>query len=254
MLAITLGLISFATAIYAPKGGKGKLSALNFRLSLCLVAMLTVFLLLIFILRWIAGGHAPMAGGFDSMTLMAMAIGVVALCTARRHSMAPSIGLLTMGFCLLVAMMSGSNPPVTHLMPVLSSPLLTLHVTVIMTAYALFFFAMLGSTAGLIRPALRQPMERSNLLMLYPAVALLAVGIVIGAVWANISWGNYWSWDSKEVWALITLLVYLYPLYMSRRDNHSPVRFHIWCVAAFLSVIVTYFGVNLLLGGVHAYN
>ena len=254
MLAITLGLISFAMAIYAPKGGKGKLSALNFRLSLCLVAMLTLFLLLIFILRWIAGGHAPMAGGFDSMTLMAMAIGVVALCTARRHSMDPSIGLLTMGFCLLVAMMSGSNPPVTNLMPVLSSPLLTLHVTVIMTAYALFFFAMLGSTAGLIRPALRQPMERSNLLMLYPAVALLAVGIVIGAVWANISWGNYWSWDPKEVWALITLLVYLYPLYISRRDNHSPVRFHIWCVAAFLSVIVTYFGVNLLLGGVHAYN
>ena len=254
MLAITLGLISFATAIYAPKGGKGKLSALNFRLSLCLVAMLTVFLLLIFILRWIAGGHAPMAGGFDSMTLMAMAIGVVALCTARRHSMAPSIGLLTMGFCLLVAMMSGSNPPVTNLMPVLSSPLLTLHVTVIMTAYALFFFAMAGGVAALIRPALRQTMERTNLLMLYPAVALLALGIVIGAVWANISWGNYWSWDPKEVWALITLLVYLYPLYMSRRDNHSPVRFHIWCVAAFLSVIVTYFGVNLLLGGVHAYN
>ena len=80
------------------------------------------------------------------------------------------------------------------------------------------------------------------------------MGIVIGAVWANISWGNYWSWDPKEVWALITLLVYLYPLYMSQRDNHSPVRFHIWCVAAFLSVIVTYFGVNLLLGGVHAYN
>ena len=188
------------------------------------------------------------------MTLMAMVIGVVALFTARRHPMAPSIGLLTMGFCLLVAMMSGSNPPVTNLIPVLCSPLLSLHVTVIMTAYALFFFAMLGSIAALIKPALRQTMERSNLLMLYPAVALLAVGIIIGAVWANISWGNYWSWDPKEVWALITLLVYLYPLHMSQRNNHSSVRFHVWCVAAFFSVIVTYFGVNLLLGGIHAYN
>ena len=254
MLVISLGLLSFAIALYSPKSGKGKLSMLNFRLAFCLVALLTAFLLLVFILRWIVGGHAPMAGGFDSMTLMSMVIGIVALCTACRHPMAPPIGLLTMGFCLLVAMMSGSNPPVTNLMPVLSSPLLSLHVTVIMTAYALFFFAMLGSIAALIKPALRQTMERSNLLMLYPAVALLAVGIIIGAVWANISWGNYWSWDPKEVWALITLLVYLYPLHMSQCDNHSSVRFHVWCVAAFLSVIITYFGVNLLLGGIHAYN
>ena len=250
MLVITLGLLSFAIALFSSK----KIKRRNSQLSICLVALLTAFLLIIFVLRWIAGGHVPMAGGFNSMTLMAMVIGVVALFTARRHPMAPSIGLLTMGFCLLVAMMSGSNPPVTNLMPVLSSPLLSLHVTVIMTAYALFFFAMLGSIAALIKPALRQTMERSNLLMLYPAVALLAVGIIIGAVWANISWGNYWSWDPKEVWALITLLVYLYPLHMSQRNNHSSVRFHVWCVAAFFSVIVTYFGVNLLLGGIHAYN
>ena len=254
MLVITLGLLSFAIALFVPKGGKKKLSPLNTQFSTTLVALLTAFLLLIFVLRWIAGGHVPMAGGFDSMNLMAIAIGIVTLCTARRHDMAPSIGLLSMGFCLLVAMMSGSNPPVTNLMPVLSSPLLTLHVTVIMTAYALFFFAMLGSIAALIRPAQRPQLERTNLLLLYPAVALLAVGIVIGALWANISWGNYWSWDPKEVWALITLLVYLDPLHMAQRDGHSTILFHIWCVAAFLSVIVTYFGVNLLLGGIHAYN
>ena len=195
-----------------------------------------------------------MAGGFDSMHLMAIAIGIVALCTARRHRMASSIALMAMGFCLLVAMMSGSNPPITHLMPVLSSPLLTLHVTVIMIAYALFIFAMLGSLAALLRPSLRPSMERTNLLLLYPGVALLAVGIIIGAVWANISWGNYWSWDPKEVWALITLLIYLYPLHMAARKGHSVVHFHLWCLFAFLSVIITYFGVNLLLGGMHAYN
>ena len=97
-------------------------------------------------------------------------------------------------------------------------------------------------------------MERTNLLMLYPAVALLAVGIIIGAVWANISWGNYWSWDPKEVWALITLIVYLCPIRMAQRDGHPTVGFHVWCVVAFFSVIITYFGVNLLLGGIHAYN
>ncbi|MDY6288931.1 MAG: cytochrome c biogenesis protein CcsA [Bacteroidales bacterium] len=258
LLSITLGLVSLAIALYASPRKEtnrpSRLSIAGSRVSTLIVALLTLFLIIIFVLRWIAGGHAPMAGGFDSMHLMAIAIGIVALCTARRHRMASSIALMAMGFCLLVAMMSGSNPPITHLMPVLSSPLLTLHVTVIMIAYALFIFAMLGSVATLLRPSLRPSMERTNLLLLYPGVALLAVGIIIGAVWANISWGNYWSWDPKEVWALITLLVYLYPLHMAARKGHSVVHFHLWCLFAFLSVIITYFGVNLLLGGMHAYN
>ena len=258
LLSITLGLVSLAIALYASPRKEtdrpSRLSIAGSRVSTLIVALLTLFLIIIFVLRWIAGGHAPMAGGFDSMHLMAIAIGIVALCTTRRHRMASSIALMAMGFCLLVAMMSGSNPPITHLMPVLSSPLLTLHVTVIMIAYALFIFAMLGSVAALLRPSLRPSMERTNLLLLYPGVALLAVGIIIGAVWANISWGNYWSWDPKEVWALITLLVYLYPLHMAARKGHSVVHFHLWCLFAFLSVIITYFGVNLLLGGMHAYN
>jgi ABC-type transport system involved in cytochrome c biogenesis permease subunit len=218
------------------------------------VALLTCFLLLIIVLRWVAGGHVPMAGGFDSMNLISVTLGIVALCMARHHRAAPSVALLAMGFCQLVAMMSGSNPPITHLMPVLNSPLLTLHVTVIMIAYALFFFVMLSGMAALFLPDHRKRLERSNLLMLYPAEALLAVGIIIGAVWANISWGNYWSWDPKEVWALITLIVYLYPLYLARKENHSLFAFHLYCVLAILSVAITYFGVNLLLGGLHSYN
>jgi len=168
--------------------------------------------------------------------------------------MAPAIALLTMGFCQLVAMMSGSNPPVTNLMPVLNSPLLTLHVTVIMISYALFFFVMLNGIAGLIVKSRSEEMRRISLLMLYPAVSLLATGIIIGAVWANISWGNYWSWDPKEVWALITLIVYLYPLSTVNSEKQNLKLFHLYCVVAFLSVIITYFGVNLILGGIHAYN
>ena len=197
-----------------------------------------------------------MAGGFDSMNLMSIAIGIIGLAMSRRYRMAPSIALLTMGFCQLVAMMSGSNPPVTHLMPVLSSPLLTLHVTVIMISYALFFFVMVTGVAGLIVPSRSNEFRRLNLLMLYPAVALLSIGIVIGALWANISWGNYWSWDPKEVWALITLLVYLYPLVRCQQEGgfRSDRALHIYCVIAFFSVIITYFGVNLILGGIHSYN
>ena len=246
MVSITLGLLFFAyTLIRKNKQAKWMRVA-----SIVWVAALTAFLLLIFILRWIIGGHAPMAGGFDSMNLMALVIGIVALLLCRRHPVALPAGMLTMGFCLLVAMMSGSNPPVTNLMPVLNSPLLTLHVAVIMCSYALFFFVMMGGVAGLIRDG--EAYRRLNLLLLYPAVTLLAIGIIIGAVWANISWGNYWSWDPKEVWALITLIIYAIPLH--RGVLQRPRAFHLYCLLAFLSVVITYFGVNFILGGLHAYN
>ncbi|MGX8712099.1 MAG: cytochrome c biogenesis protein CcsA [bacterium] len=250
MVSITLGLLFFAyTLIRKNKQAKWMRVA-----SIVWVAALTAFLLLIFILRWIIGGHAPMAGGFDSMNLMALVIGIVALLLCRRHPVTLPASMLTMGFCLLVAMMSGSNPPVTNLMPVLNSPLLTLHVAVIMCSYALFFFVMMGGVAGLIRDS--EAYRRLNLLLLYPAVTLLAIGIIIGAVWANISWGNYWSWDPKEVWALITLIIYAIPLNFNENDNENKnhTRFHLYCVLAFLSVVVTYFGVNFILGGLHAYN
>ena len=248
MLSITLGLLAFASTLLNKqrRPARRAFAVFNF----VYVAALTLFLLLIFILRWIAGGHAPMAGGFDSMNLMALVIGIVALLLCRRHPVALPAGMMTMGFCLLVAMMSGSNPPVTNLMPVLNSPLLTLHVTVIMCAYALFFFVMAGGLAGLITAD--ESYRRLNLLLLYPAVTLLALGIIIGAVWANISWGSYWSWDPKEVWALITLIVYALPLHPSLLRR--PRAFHLYCLLAFLSVVVTYFGVNLILGGMHAYN
>ena len=250
MVLLGLGLVAFGLSMR----GKGrKVQTVVHLGTALLVAATTLYLLLVFVLRWVVGGHVPMAGGFDSMNLVTIVVGIIGLVALRRHAMAPIISLLAMGFCQLVAMMSGSNPPVTNLMPVLNSPLLTLHVAVIMMAYALFLFVALNSVAALLRPAQREKMRRTTLLMLYPAEALLAVGIIIGAVWANISWGTYWSWDPKEVWALITLMVYLYPL--SAKDKKSPhsASFHIYCLVALLSVAVTYFGVNLLLGGMHAY-
>ncbi len=249
LLSITLGLVVFAYALVAD-GRRRKMSPWVTTACGVWVTALTAFLALIFVLRWVVGGHAPMAGGFDSMNLMSIIIGITGLCLMRRHGIALPAAMLTMGFCQLVAMMSGSNPTVTNLMPVLNSPLLTMHVAVIMCSYALLFFVMIGGIAGLITGDERH--RRLNLLLLYPAVTLLATGIIIGAVWANISWGNYWSWDPKEVWALITLIVYALPL--QEGVLRRPRAFHLYCVLAFLSVVITYFGVNLLLGGMHAYN
>lgn len=202
-----------------------------------------------------------MAGSFDSMNLLALSLCIITLIMSRKYEMSLPAGLLMTGVVLLVQMMGGSNPPVTHLMPVLSSPLLSLHVSVIMLAYALLFFIMLnGISAVVVR--ISQPENRDYLqrlqdistIMLYPAVALLATGIFIGAIWANISWGNYWSWDPKEVWALITLLVYAIPLHKTVwKAFRNPMFFHIYGILAFLSVLITYFGVNFLLGGMHSY-
>ncbi|MCR5013454.1 MAG: cytochrome c biogenesis protein CcsA [Bacteroidales bacterium] len=261
MVNITLGILCFALALICL--GKGKKLYKPVRLVAVLwMSLLCVFLALLFILRWMAGGHVPMAGSFDSMNLLALSIGIITLIMARNYEMALPSGLLMTGMVLLVQMMGGANPPVTHLMPVLSSPLLSLHVTVIMIAYALLFFVMLnGISAVVVR--LTQPgnitylerLQQISTIMLYPAVALLAMGIFIGAVWANISWGNYWSWDPKEVWALITLLIYAAPLHGSVwKSFRKPMFFHIYGILAFMSVVITYFGVNLILGGIHAYN
>ena len=256
MLSITLGLLCFAYALWCQGRGKTMSRWLKTLLTSYLIA-LTSYLLLIFILRWIAGGHIPMAGGFDSMNLMAIVIGIIGLVFSFKQSdnqaIKQSSAMLTMGFCLLVAMMSGSNPPVTNLMPVLSSPLLCLHVAVIMMSYALFFFLMMIGVAGLISSKFQDSGFKLGKTLLYPAVFLLALGIIIGALWANISWGNYWTWDPKEVWALITLIVYAFPLHPSLSVSCEPKKFFLYCALAFLSVIITYFGVNILLGGMHSY-
>ena len=261
MLTLTLGLLCFAYSLWCQGRGKAMSRWLKVVLTSYLLA-LTSYLLLIFILRWIAGGHIPMAGGFDSMNLMAIVIGIIGLALTRRHPMALPVSMLTMGFCLLVAMMSGSNPPVTNLMPVLSSPLLCLHVAVIMMSYALFFFLMMLGVAGLISSKFQDSGFKLGKMLLYPAVFLLALGIIIGALWANISWGNYWTWDPKEVWALITLIVYAFPLHPGLKIHPSSNQaikqsnnraFFLYCALAFFSVIITYFGVNLILGGMHSY-
>ncbi len=147
----------------------------------------------------------------------------------------------------------------THpLLPVLRSPFFSLHISTIVTSYALLIGIMVVGIIALLKPKDTARMERLksvSLSMLYPAVALLASGIFIGAIWANVSWGNYWSWDPKEVWALITLLIYAAPLHGKLwKSFNKPLFFHIYGILAFLSVVITYFGVNLILGGVHAYN
>lgn len=165
-----------------------------------------------------------------------------------------TVVLCVVGAGLLVAWLLGAFPK-GHLMPVLRSPMLYIHVIPMMVCYSIFSLLALTGIVGL---CLREKAsERLSLIaraVLLPAVFLLALGTFLGAVWANISWGNYWAWDPKETWALVTLLIYSFALHgdvlpVMRR----PKFFHLYCILAFVAVLVTYFGVNLFLGGVHSY-
>ena len=138
--------------------------------------------------------------------------------------------------------------------PILRTPMLATHVSVIMVAYALLLFVAITGIVGLCSKKQSERFYALNSKLLYPALFLLTAGIFIGAVWANISWGRYWGWDAKETWALITMLLYSFPMHSKNLPFfQNQKNFHIFCSLAFLTVAMTFFGVTYLLGGIHAY-
>ena len=204
-------------------------------------------------LRWWLSGHIPLSNGYETMLFMAWVLLVLTIVLFHKFRFFLWIGPLAACCCLLVAMMTGSGSQITPLMPVLQSPLLSVHVMTVMCAYALFALQMMLGVYSFWTSKLERITALSQLL-LYPAIFLLTIGIFLGAVWANVSWGNYWSWDPKESWALITLMVYAIPLHKASIGAFNIPRFyHIYMISAFLAVLITYFGVNFVLGGMHSY-
>ena len=218
-----------------------------------ILVIVFVWLTFLLTLRWLASGHLPMTNGYETMQLMAWCALLVTLLTYRRLPLMGHFGSLVAAFTMLVSVISQSNPAITPLMPVLNSPWLCIHVATVMMAYSLLAILTLNSLLAL---CLRRKthVAAMGLVMLFPAVFLLATGIFIGAVWAGLSWGRYWAWDPKETWALITLLIYAIPLHdASIPKFQRPLFFHTYVALAFVSVLFTYWGVNSLLGGLHSY-
>ena len=212
-------------------------------------------------LRWVISGTAPMSDGYETMLLAAWLVMLLCLMFCRRIPFLLPCGLLSSGMFLLVSHINSMDPQISHIMPVLNSPLLCIHVSVIMTGFAMLSLTFVcGVTAIILHLTRRGSQHQEHMLrlmsqlFLYPALAALAIGIFTGAVWAGVSWGRYWSWDPKEVWALITLMVYAIAVHSgSMQWLRSPMRYHIFITAAFLCIIMTYFGVNYFLGGMHSY-
>ena len=260
MACICIGLICFIYYCHCMASQK--------RTSRKAIIILNILLWIVFTylsaaicLRGYVSNHLPLSNGFETMQFMAWCTLLLSFLLQRKFAMLLPFGFLLCGLTLMVSMLGESNPQITQLMPVLQSPLLSIHVVVIMIAYSLLAFIMLNGVTAVIlhqsQKECKEQIERLQIIsqiILYPAIFLLAIGIFIGAVWANVSWGRYWGWDPKEVWALITMLVYALALHpRSLPWFHRTMFFHVFCITAFITVLITYFGVNFLLGGMHSY-
>lgn len=205
---------------------------------------------------WCGHGVFPATNGAEALLLFVLFLMLLAVALGRKKRFVLLSRLLVvvaaMFFVVAVLGLDGDS----SVQPILRTPLLGIHVTTIIIAYALLACTAVNAVVALCTKDEKRKAQQALLgrLLLYPATMLLAGGIFIGAVWANLSWGRYWGWDPKEVWALITLLVCSVGFHPhSLRFIARPVAFHIFCIVAFAAVLFTFFGVNYLLGGLHSY-
>ena len=216
--------------------------------------------------RWYISGHAPWSNGFESMTYVAWACLLAGFLFTRKSKFALPATSILAGLSLFVAHLSWMNPEVTNLVPVLKSYWLTIHVAIITGSYG---FLALAALLGMINLSLMILRTTKNALRIDSTITELSrisemtmiiglysltIGTILGGVWANESWGRYWGWDPKETWALVSVLVYSFVLHMRYIPGlKSTFNFNLASVWAYSSIIMTYFGVNYYLAGLHSY-
>lgn len=252
MANLTLGFIALFYAIYRMTKKK-EIKALNIALPILLGVS---FLALTFglALRWIISGNIPMSNGYESMLTVAWFVMLISILMQLRIRIVMVFGFLISGFFLLVSHINQMDPAIGQMMPVLNSPLLSIHVSIIMMSYALLSLTFICGIMGICLRSHGEELQALSRIFLYPALTTMGFGIFIGAIWANVSWGNYWSWDSKETWALITFMIYAVVVHtQSLPVFRKPLVYHIYITLAFLSIAMTYFGVNYFLTGMHSY-
>ena len=215
-------------------------------------------------LRWYISGYAPWTNSYESMVYVAWAIVLGGLLFAFRTRVVPALTSLLAGVLLFVSGLNQMSPEITPLVPVLQSWWLMLHVAVIMAGYGFFFVSALMGLFNMIlmivakgREKIRETIRELTILnemSMILGLMLMTIGTFLGAVWANESWGRYWGWDPKETWALISVIVYTLVLHLRLIPGwKSKWLFNLLSLLAIASVLMTYFGVNYYLSGMHSY-
>ncbi len=217
-------------------------------------------------LRWFISGHSPMSNGYESMIFISWFTLLAGFIFSRKSAFTLSATAVLASMTLLVAHLSFMDPEITNLVPVLKSYWLTLHVSVITGSYG---FLGLGAILGIIimilislsggknRERISSTVDELTVIN-YKTLTLglyfLTIGTFLGAVWANESWGRYWGWDPKETWSLITIVIYTIVTHSRLIPGMKDIfTFNLLSLFGFSSVLMTYFGVNYYLSGLHSY-
>ena len=218
------------------------------------------------IVRWIISGHAPWSNGYESMIYIAWATLFSGVLFSRKSALTLVATTIVSSLLLMVAHLNWLDPEITNLVPVLKSYWLMIHVAIITASYGfLALGAMLGLFAlwlifisnfsknrklDLVCEEITIVNEKSLIIGLY----MLTIGTFLGGIWANESWGRYWGWDPKETWAMVSILVYAIILHLRFIPAlQNKYVFNLASLVGIWSIIMTYFGVNYYLSGLHSY-
>lgn len=216
-------------------------------------------------IRWYVGGHAPWSNAYESMIYIAWATAVCGVLLLRKFLLAFATASVMAGIVLFVAHLGDMDPQIGNLVPVLKSYWLNIHVSIITASYGFLALSFLLGAVILLLFLLRSPkraqldssiqtLSAVNELSLIVGLGMLTVGTFLGGIWANESWGRYWGWDSKETWSLISIVVYTLILHARFvRGGDNPYILASLSVVGFYAILMTYFGVNFYLSGLHSY-
>lgn len=219
------------------------------------------------LLRWYIAQHPPWSNGYEMMVFVAWVLLLCGLLTFRKSDFSLPLATLFSGSLLFVTYLDWLNPEITNLMPVLKSSFwLKVHVATIVSSYApLALSAILGLMALILMIIKTKSSARKidikikelsyiNEISMTIGLFVLTIGTFLGGVWANESWGRYWAWDPKETWALISIIVYSIVLHLRLVPAlRSRYTLNLASVIAFASIIMTSYGVNYYLTGLHSY-
>lgn len=217
-------------------------------------------------LRWYISGHAPWSNGYESMIYVAWASMLAGVIFGRKYPMVIGTAAMLSGIILFVAHLNWMNPEITHLVPVLNSYWLMIHVAVITASYGFIGMSAFIGLLVLIMYSISNSRNSNSIkgivmqlttiseMSVTVGLYMLTIGTFLGGVWANESWGRYWGWDSKETWALVTVVIYSFIAHMRLMPTLKGVfNYTVATVLGFSSVLMTYFGVNYFLSGLHSY-
>ncbi|WP_411768520.1 cytochrome c biogenesis protein CcsA [Winogradskyella sp. A3E31] len=218
------------------------------------------------IARWYISGHAPWSDAYESMIYVAWATMLFGLLFGRKSNLTIAATAFVTSIILMVAHWNWMDPAIANLQPVLDSYWLMIHVAVIVASYGPFTLSMILGLVSLLLMILTSKNNKDRMLLnlkeltiinelsMTVGLVMLTIGNFLGGMWANESWGRYWGWDPKETWALISIMIYAFVLHMRLVPGlRGRWLFNLMAILAFGSILMTYFGVNFYLSGLHSY-